>query len=95
MTLPITVPKAGQEPGHRATVQPGRADGGFFLSIFLGGVERVCWWLKLSGLFLLPALCPTTTVLRVEEEGDYVRGRAGLDCNQKPVGGVCGVFTTK
>lgn len=75
-------------------MQPGRADQCFF-GVFFGGVERVCWWLNLSGLFLLPALCPTTTVLRVEEEGDYAGGRAGLDCNQKPVGGVCGVFTTK
>lgn len=25
VTLPITAPKPGQEPGHRATLQPGRA----------------------------------------------------------------------
>lgn len=28
VTLPITAPKSGQEPGHRATLQPGRAGRG-------------------------------------------------------------------
>lgn len=48
VTLPITAPKPGQEPGHRVTLQPGR--------VGRGGVEEwVCGWLELSGLLSLPA----------------------------------------